>query len=256
MAYLEDYLRTIPLSDSSAIRKAIQENEVHFGLSDISEKEFEKLVNQIAEENNLMTEVPSFSEKIEAAPFNQFYSALSVDLNQLFREQASIEVAGENYDHIYRSNLEEIQRAVENLEQTVLRLEKQNRGEKGLILRSYSFEPENAKQMTETHTTETAYLFADRDGTLLEPAETNRLYHTYSLTLKKKEETNALHKSDGSTSAKLEVLYETPGTVTNTNPEYAPYKAIDGTSDSFWFNICLKSNNGLDKIDTLPKGRE
>lgn len=256
MAYLEDYLRTIPLSDASAIRQAILENEVHFGLADISEQEFERLIKQIAEQNEPLASMPTFTEKIEAAPFNQFYSTFSVDLNQLFREQASIETAGENYDHIYRANLEEIQRSVENLEQTVLRLEKQNRGEKGLVLRSYSFEPENAKQMSETHTSETAYLFSDRDGTLLEPAETNRLYHTYSLTLKKKEETNALQNPDGTTSARLEVLYETPGTVTNTNPEYAPHKAIDGTSESFWFNICLKSNNGLDKIDTLPKGRE
>lgn len=255
MDYLHDYLRAIPKADADAIRKALKDNELHFGLEEVSEPEFERLIKQIAETNVALTQLPELGERLEAAPLNEFYTNLSVDLNRLFAEQAAIETAAANYDHITQANLEELRRAVESLQESVQRLEKQARGERGLVLRSYRFQPERAKEMNEEYREETRYLFVDRDGTSLQPAEVNRLYHTYYLSLKKEDETDALRDANGHTTARLDVLYETPGTLSNTNPAYAPEKAIDGTTETFWFNVCLKANNGLDRVSIAPEGR-
>lgn len=253
MDYLNDYLRAIPKADADAIRQSLKDNELHLGLDKVSEKEFERLILQIAEKNVALTELPQFGEQIESDSLNDFYVALGIDLNRLFSEQAAIETASVNYEHIYRSNLDEIRRAIESLETAISQLERQTKSGKGLVLRSYSFEPEKAKTQYEDYTEDTHYLFCDRDGSQLESAEINRLYHTYYLSLKQKESVDALHDSSGHTTATIKVLYETPGTLTNTNPEYDISKAIDGTSDTFWFNVCLKSNNGLDKISIGPE---
>lgn len=172
----------------------------------------------------------------------------------MFAEQTSVEVASENYHHIYKDVLEELTRATNNLRQAIEHLDRQSSGERGLILKEYSFEPENEKNMTEPYNMETSYLFVDRDGSPLNPAHVSRLYHNYSLTLSKKKEENAILDSNNITQGTLEVLYETPGTLINHNPTYSIDKAIDGSSDSFWFNVNLKQSNGQDKIDISPKG--
>lgn len=254
MNYLDNYLKIIPEYDATEIRKALKENEKHFGLEEISEYEFENLVKQLSENNTQVTEVPAFSEKIKSEELNQFYSSLAIDLKRLFNRQESIEVANENYHHIYQSTLDEISRAVETLRRHVEQLKYRKNKQQGLILKEYSFEPDNEINFTETYTEDTSYLFIDRDGSSLSPAETNRFYHNYSLTLKKKEETNVLINENNIATATVEVIYETPGTLKNNNPLYAPSKMVDGAEDTFWFNVCLKANNDLDKIDINPKG--
>lgn len=254
MNYLDNYLKIIPEYDANEIRKALKENEKHFGLENISQYEFENLVKQLSVLDAKVTEVPLFQEKIESDTLNTFYSSTAIDLKRLFAKQESIEVANENYYHIYQSTLDEISRAVNVFRRHIEQLKYRKDKEKGLVIKEYSFEKENELRYTESYTEDTAYLFIDRDGSQLDPAETNRFYHNYSLTLQKEEEVNVLLDKTRLSTAKIEILYQTPGTLTNTNALYGPDRMSDGSSDTFWFNVCLKSNNDLDKVNNSPKG--
>lgn len=254
MNYLDNYLSIIPEYDRLQIEKALKENEKHFGLESISDVAFKGLVKQLSESDDIITNTPNLSEKIESDELNSFYSSLAIDLKRLFNKQESIEVANENYYHIYQANLEEIARGVDSLSRHINQLKYTKNKEKGLVLKEYSFEKENETHFTENYNQDTSYLFIDRDGSQLEPAQINRFYHNYSLTLQKKEEVNALRNEENITTANVEILYETPGTLQNTNPAYAPNKAIDNSTETFWYNVCLKTNNSLDKISINPKG--
>ena len=178
-----------------------------------------------------------------------------MDLSHLFPEQNSIERAGENYDTIYQGHLEELKKEIEALERRVEELKQQKRGEEGLILKTFSFEPDKQSLYVEDYTQETAHLFVDRDGESLASASIERLYHTYYLSLDKTVETNVLQNAEGITTAQLEVLYESPYTLDNNNENYRIEKAIDGDSNSFWFNVALKPNNARDSVSVGPKGR-
>lgn len=254
MAYLNDYLKVIPEYDATQIRQALKASELNYAEATVSEQEFERLVHEVQTNKLILTEPLTLGEKLDASVLNNFYKHLGVDLARLFSEQASIEVASQNYHHIYEGTLEELAKEVDSLKQAIYQLERQSRLEKGVILREYSFEPTEAVSLEENLNDETAYLFVDRNGQALNQAERQRLYHNYSLGLHKNVEENVLRDKQGVTTATLEVLYETPGTLTNNNPRYTPDQALDSSTQSFWFNVCLKSNNQLDKVSISPKG--
>jgi len=255
MSYLNDYLRVIPQADASRVRETIAKNKAVFEVNNLSEKEFERLIIQLAEEEGLVTKLVDVGTKITADPLNTFYSHVLMDLSHLFPEQNSIERAGENYDTIYQGHLEELKKEIEALERRVEELKQQKRGEEGLILKTFSFEPDKQSLYVEDYTQEAAHLFVDRDGESLAPASIERLYHTYYLSLDKTVETNVLQNAEGITTAQLEVLYESPYTLDNNNENYRIEKAIDGDSNSFWFNVALKPNNARDSVSVGPKGR-
>lgn len=255
MSYLNDYLKVIPKADASKIRDNIAKNKAVFEVNAFSEAEFERLILQLAEQEQQVTTLVDIGTKVTADPLNDFYSHVVMDLSHLIPEQNAIEQAGENYDKIYQGHLEELKKEIEALERRVVELKELKKGEDGLILRSFSFEPDKQGESLETYTEDTAYLFADRDGTVLAPAQIERFYHTYYLALAKNNETNVLQTTAGISSAQLEILYESPNTLDNTNENYGIEKAIDGDSNTFWFNVALKPNNAQDTVFVSPKGR-
>lgn len=255
MSYLNDYLKVIPKADADKIRENIAKNQAVFEVNNFSESEFEQLILQLAQEEEPVTKLVDIGTKVTADPLNDFYSHTLMDLSQLIPEQNAIEQAGENYDKIYQGHLEELKKGIEALERRVIELRELKKGEDGLILRSFSFEPDKQGELLENHSTETAYLFVDRDGSLLEPAQIERFYHTYYLALAKNDESNALQNTNGISSATLEILYESPNTLDNTNENYGIEKAIDGDTNSFWFNVALKPNNAQDSVSISQKGR-
>lgn len=256
MSYLNDYLKVIPKADADKIRANILKNQAYFEVNQMTETAFHSLILQLAEMEEPETNVPDLGTKITADPLNAFYSNVLLDLSHLFAEQNQIERAGENYDSIYQAHLEEMKKEVEALRRRITELEELRRGEDGLVLRSYSFEPEIQNQQLEIRNDDTAYLFCDRDGTLLEEANIDRLYHTYFLSLGKTKEIDALKNEKGLTTATLEVLYESPYTLANQNEMYGIEKVIDGDSNTFWFNVALKPNNALDSVSISQKGRD
>ena len=253
MSYLKDYLKVIPKVDANRIRENIADNKEVFEVRNLSEKEYERLVFQLAEESIIQTEPSELEQTITADSFNQFYSNVTFDLSRLFPEQNHIELAGENYDRIYQGHLEELKKEIDALSRNIERLEQQQRGESGLIIRSYGFEPEEREANAEHLNSETAYLFTDRDGSALNQTTNERLFHTYFLSLGKRTETNLIENHKGISTAKLEVVYESPYTLINQNENYQIEKAIDGDSSTFWFNVALKPDNGLDSVSISPR---
>lgn len=253
MSYLKDYLKVIPKVDADRIRQNIADNQEVFQVNNISEQEYERLVYQLAEENIIQTGPVEMEQMITADTFNEFYSNVKFDLSRLFPEQNHIEMAGENYDRIYQGHLEELKKEIDALTRNIERLEQQHRGESGLIIKAYGFEPEERQKNAEHFNEDTAYLFADRDGSPLKSATSERLFHTFFLSLGKKKEINLIENAKGLSSAKLEVVYESPYTLKNQNENYRIEKAIDGDQGTFWFNVALKPDNGLDSVSISPR---
>lgn len=255
MSYLNDYLKVIPTADASKIRTTLNKSQEYFEISRLSDQAFEELLEKLVVSEEPLTKLVDPGTKITADPLNRFYGNVLLDLTHLFSEQNAIERAGENYDIIYQSQLDELKKEIEALERKIALLEETRKGESGLVLKSFSFEPEKAELFVEPKTVETAYLFADRDGRTLESAIIDRHYHTYFLSLAKNKEIDLLKNEKGLTTASMEVLYESPYTLKNNNEQYGIEKAIDGDNGTFWFNVALKPNNALDSITISQKGR-
>lgn len=256
MSYLNDYLKVIPKADAERIRENILSNREIFEIQNLSEDEFSYLIHQLAESEITKTKTTDLGTKIIADPLNEFYSNVAIDLNHLFPEQNSIEEATEHYDEIYRAHLEDISRGIEALSQRMQELEQKTKNENNLVIRSFGFEPEKQGQLMETKNSENNYLFIDRDGSELNLAIIERNYHTYYLSLEKETDIDALRNEKGITTATLEVLYQSPGTLSNNSNMYQPNKALDQNNSTFWFNTALKENNQKDSISISPKGRE
>lgn len=254
MSYLNDYLRVLPVVDANVIQQAIEKNEAILSVNGLSVDEFSRMIERLAKNEALATTMPELDEKILAEQLNQFYSHTQMDLTHLFLEQTQLEIAAENYEQIYRGQLQELRSEIETLERQILLLEKQQVGETGVLTEQYSFEPEKRANYSETHNDATAYLYCDRDGTLLNQASENRYYHTYYLSLSSNETVNALRDEKGFTTAEIEVIYESPETLAGQNELYGAEKAIDGNANTFWFNTAIKSSNEMDSVSITPKG--
>lgn len=252
MSRLSDYLKVIPKADADIIRQNIAENTELFEIQNLTEQEYENLIDSLIEEEKILTEPVELSEKILAEELNTFYSSVATDLHRLFPEQNNIERLGENYNRIYQGHLEELSNEIERLRTSVNRLQDVETIEENTIIIGYSFEPDRKEEVSELYSSDTAYLYQDRDGTNLNPASQEKLFHTYHLVLNKEEATDLLINDKGITTAKLDVLYESPYVIENDNPEYDIGKAIDGDEGTFWFNVAYKPDNSLDYINIMP----
>lgn len=252
MSYLNDYLKVIPKADADIIRQNIAENTELFEIKNLTEQEFEGLVDDLINSEDILTEIIELSQTITADDLNDFYSNVGLDLHKLFPEQNNIEKLGENYDRIYQGHLEELNNEVEKLRTSINRLEQKEKMQENTITKGYSFEPDRREEVSEIYTEETAYLYRDRDGQEKAPAKQEKLFHTYHLVLSKTEEVNLLVNDNGLTTASLNIVYESPNTLENTNKEYSVDKAIDGDEGTFWFNVSQKPDNSLDYVNIMP----
>lgn len=252
MSYLNNYLKVIPKADADIIKENIYKNTELFEIKNLSEQEYEHLIEHLLSSEETETRPVIFPDVITADSLNDFYSSVAFDLHKLFPEQNNIEKLGENYERIYEGHLEELANEIEKIRYSVDRLSSKESMEENTIVESYSFEPDLKSKNAEVYTEETAYLFTDRDGAKRKIAAQEKLFHTYHLTLNKTEEVNLLVNDSGITTASIKVLYESPHVLVNKNPEYSIDKAIDGDSSSFWLNVAQKPNNGLDFVNILP----
>ena len=252
MNYLNDYLRVIPKADADIILKNISENTELFEVSQLTEESYEELINDLINSESNITNVVELDEVITADAFNQFYSNVAIDLHRLFPEQNNIEKLGENYDRIYRGHLEELSYEIEKLRESINKLSSKESLQEDTITESYSFEPDRREIVSESLNEGTKYLFVDRDGSQLESAEQEKLFHTYHLTLAKDKVVDLLVNDKGLTTASIQIIYESPHVIENENPEYAVDKIIDGDSGTFWFNVAKKPDNSLDYVSIYP----
>lgn len=252
MSYLSNYLKIIPKADADVIRENIAENKELFEIKNISEQEYELLINHLIENEGIQSEQITLSDSIVADELNEFYSNVAMDLHKIFPEQNNIEKLGENYKRIYEGHLEELANEIEKIRLSVDRLSNKEHIQENVKIVEYSFEPDLRSQNSELFTDETAYLYLDRDGSIKAPATQEKLFHTYHLTLSKTKDVDLLVNESGITTAKLEIVYESPHVVKNNNPEYDISKALDGDSNTFWFNVSQKPDNSDDTVNIMP----
>lgn len=252
MSYLNNYLKVIPKADADIVRENIAENKELFEIKNISEQEYELMINHLIENQGVVSKEIDLSDAIIADELNEFYSNVAMDLHKLFPEQNNIEKLGENYKRIYEGHLEELSNEIEKIRLSVDRLSNKEHIQENIKVITYSFEPDLKSQNSESFTDETAYLYTDRDGSLGSPATQEKLFHTYHLSLNKVENIDLLVNDNGITTAKLEVVYESPYVVKNENPEYDIKKALDGDTNTFWFNVSQKPDNSLDTVNIMP----
>lgn len=252
MSYLSDYLKVIPKIDQERVMQVIRENEELFLVENLSEDQFEALIKSLVEEDHQATTLVDLGEKVEAAPFNEFFSSLAIDLIQLFEKQNLIEGAARNYDRIYQGNLEEMKRAIDALERRTRDLELENKIEANVIVQSYDFTEEDKKSKFELLTPETSYLFEDRDGLTLNPVELTRTLHVHYGALGKTKRTNRLLNEKNQTTAKIALKYVSPYTVGATNPIYSIEKAIDDSTETFWAIFALAPEQVTDRVSKNP----
>lgn len=253
MSYLNDYLKVIPKADADIIRENIAENTEIFEIKQLTEENYEALIDDLINSEDVLTNIIELNDTITADDLNDFYSNVALDLHKLFPEQNNIERLGENYDRIYQGHLDELSHEIEKLRDSINRLNNKEMLQENVLTKSYSFEPDRKEEFAEIYTENTAYLFTDRDGRELSPANQEKLFHTYHLTLNKDNEVNILLNDKGISTAKLEVVYESPYVLENTNPEYSIEKAIDGDEGTFWFNVAQKPDNSLDYVSIYPQ---
>lgn len=252
MSYLNNYLKIIPKADADIIRQNIAENTELFEIKNLSEQDYEALIDYLINSEGSITKPIAVSDTITAEELNKFYSNVAMDLHKIFPEQNNIERLGTNYERIYEGHLEELSNEIEKIRYSVDRLSNKEALEENLVIRSYSFEPDLRSENSESYTEDTAYLYTDRDGSAAAPARQEKLFHTYHLTLDKTEEVDLLVNENGITTAKLEVVYQSPYVVSSDNPEYDIMKAMDGDSATFWRSVARKPDNSLDTVNILP----
>ena len=110
MSYLNDYLKVIPTADASKIRTTLNKSHEYFEISRLSDQAFEELLEKLVVSEEPLTKLVDPGTKITADPLNRFYGNVLLDLTHLFSEQNAIERAGENYDIIYQSQLDELKK--------------------------------------------------------------------------------------------------------------------------------------------------
>lgn len=252
MNYLQDYLRVVPKVEKERVEALLRANKAVYEVNNLTEREFQELVNFLAEKQEPITRPIELQERVEADDFNRFFSNVAIDLMHLFEEQNLLEGAAANYDRIFSGVLDDIRKEVGALRQREQELYLENKGEDGLFVRTYSFEAENKTKNAEVFNEETKYLFQDRDGTILEEVTYERSYHQHYISLGKEEELNVLVNNKNQTTAKIKVSYENTGTVKLNNEQYKIDKAIDGSDDSYYMHVVLSTTPAVHKIPKHP----
>lgn len=252
MNYLDNYLKVIPKADANKIKESINENKEIFEVKKISEQEYELLINHIIENNEIVTDLIELDNIIKAEELNEFYSNVAIDLHKLFPNQNNIELLGQNYKRIYEGHLEELANEIEKIKVNIDRLSQKRHIQENVKEVYYSFEPDLKNENAEEYNENTSYLYKDRNGKLIKPAVQEKLFHTYHLSLNKTKEIDLLVNEKGISTAKIEVVYESPHTIKNKNPEYSVEKILDGDKDTFWLSTAHKPDNNIDTVNIMP----
>lgn len=252
MNYLQDYLRVVPKVEKERVEALLRANKAIYEVQNLTEREFQELVNFLAEKQEPVSKPIELQETMEAEDFNLFFSNVAIDLMHLFEEQNLLEGAAANYDRIFSGVLDDIRKEVAALRQREQELYLENKGEDGLFVRTYSFESENKTKHAEAYNADTKYLFEDRDGSVLPEVAYERSYHQHYISLAKEDELNVLVNDKNQTTARIKVTYENEGAVNLKEEKYKIDKAIDGSDDTYYMHVVLTTSPAIHKIPKHP----
>ncbi|MES9681794.1 hypothetical protein ABWK22_02515 [Gottfriedia acidiceleris] len=249
MEYLQNYLSVLPDYDRKEVEQLLQENMDLFDVKVVTKEEFEALLQQLANRQEKVTTLTPTGEKVDAEHFNDMHSSVALDLKRLYNSHLIVEKVIANYDRILRGTLDDIQREVDSLSTRVEELNLKAKGEDGLVVKTYGFEEKEKNLYMETDREQYAHLFLDRDGKSLPTAALNRSFQQHYLSLPIKEVENALQDSNGTTTAKIEVVYQAPNVITDSN--HPLVYAIDNSLESYWAQAVKTNSPAYTEIKKL-----
>lgn len=252
MSRLEDYLRVIPKVEKEKVEALLRDTQAVYEVEELTEEAFRALVEYIAEKEETKTRFQPLGDKVSADELNRFFSDVAIDLLHLFEEQELIEGAARNYDRIFSGVADDIRREVEALSRREQELSLERQGEDGLYIKEYGFESAGRAQHEEVRTEENAYLFTDRDGSILDPVSFTRSYHQHYIELETEEATDRLRNEKGQVTARMVVRHENLGVVPMDQSGYGPEKAIDGSKDTHYMHVILSTEEVSHRIAKQP----
>lgn len=232
MQYLENYLKVLPGYDREEVESMIQRNTDLLEVKMVEKDEFEALIRRLSSRYEKATELKPTGEKLDAEHFNDMYGPVALDLGYLYGGHLHLEKVMANYDRILRGTLSDVERELNSLKTRVEELNLKAKGEDGLIIKTYGFEATEKSLHMETDREQFGHLFVDRDGRELPMAELNRSFHSHYLSLPISTKENAMQDDNGTATAKMKMMYETPGVKRYIS--YLPKKAVDSSPDTYW----------------------
>ena len=253
--YLQDYLTILPQSDRQEVEKILTLNQELYEIQVINEEQFKELIGVLSKGIEQVTKLSKEDDKLEAKVFNQFFSGVSLDLENLYQRHLTTETVIANYDRILHGVLEDMRREVLKLQQRVAELDMRARGEEGLYIKSYGFEEERKSECMETDRIQYRHLFTDRDGTIVDDAVLERDYHQHYLALPKTQVVDAL-RDNGRITATVEVV-ERRG-IPVTSSEHDLIQAIDGSLETYWAEVVVADSpieTKMTKLTNLEGGK-
>lgn len=206
--YLQGFLAIVPEYERKQVEKFLTENRDVYEIQAVNEEQFEELLALIQKELKKITVLVKQGDKVDAESFNQFHSAVDVDMQRLYAQHLRTETVVANYDRILNGLLEDMYREVNNLRQRVQELDMKAKGEQGLIVVGYGFEEEKRSEFMETDHINYDKLFCDRDpmATRLTNAALVRDFHQHYLTLPITNKVDCMKDSTGNVTASVKVV--------------------------------------------------
>lgn len=256
--YLQGFLTIIPEYERAQVEKFLTDNRDVYEIQIVNEEQFEQLLKVIQEDLKKITKIVKQGDVLEAESFNQFYSAVDVDLKRLYTQQLRTETVVANYDRILKGMLEDMYREVQNLRGRVEQLNMKAKGEQGLIVRGYGFEEETRSANMESDRVKYANLFRDRDpmATELPNATLVRDFHQQYLMLPVTDKVNVMKDNAGRVTAKIQVT-DRRGTPV-IDAVHPLGLAVDTAEETYWAESIVMSapitNAKMNKITSSAKG--
>jgi hypothetical protein len=241
--YLQGFLTVLPSYEASEVQKFITDNKDVYDIQAVNDDQFEQLIALLQTGIKKITQRVQQGDVLDAEAFNQFFSSVDVDLNQLFAQHLRTETVIANYNRILKGLLDDLYREVQNLKQRVDELDMRAKGEDGLVVITYGFEQERATDFMESDHTNYADLFRDRDpmGTSLADCSLVRDYAQQYLMLPSTSKVDCLKDANNLVTAKIEVV-ERRGLVVQ-DPIHTIDLAIDSGDDTYWAEVIVMDEN-------------
>jgi hypothetical protein len=232
--YLQGFLTIFPEYERKQVEKFLTDNKDVYEIQAVNEEQFEELLTMIQKELKKITALTKQGDTMDAQAFNQFFSAVDVDLKRLYTQHLRTETVVANYDRILKGLLEDMYREVQSLRKRVEELDMKAKGEQGLIVIGYGFEEEKRSEIMETDRGNYSNLFRDRDpmGTELPDVGLVRDYHQHYLMLPVTNKVDCTKDEGGRVTAKINIIERVGLPVVN--PIYPIGQAIDTAEETYW----------------------
>lgn len=232
--YLENYLQLIPESQREKLRSALSKER--------SLREYAPNIINALEDMTLeqILDVKNQQDFLDSEIYNQNVSGIFADLNILYNQTETIDMAIINNNLLFLSNIEALRKELAMIRGHIHSLKTAVQSTATATAEVESF---TSLANLEPRSADTEHLYTDRDGTII-PEE----YTVYVDTRRQGEcrlpimsDIDTLRNEEGNLTATVRRLGELSRT--SGNPSFPISNAIDGSLETFWGEVALTDSN-------------